>query len=117
VSGQIGTDDGKKANRVTQQDAPTQIGEFMAKAEELRQRYIVEPHETSDPNLRKEPFICDKGTPVWVVVGYYLGGHSPAQTAAAFALTEEELQAALSYYARHEAEITRRIESNASAVV
>jgi hypothetical protein len=31
----------------------------MVKAEEWMQRYIVEPHETSDPNLRKEPFIRD----------------------------------------------------------
>ena len=89
----------------------------MVQAEELMQRYIVEPYEASDPSLRKEPFIRDKGTPVWVVVGYYLGGHSPAQTAASFALTEEELQAALSYYARHEAVITHRLKSNDSAVV
>jgi len=84
----------------------------MLPADELIQRYITTPHGTSDPNVRKEPFIRDKGTPVWVIVGYYLGGHSPAQTAAAFALTEEELQAALCYYERHEAEIKQRIESN-----
>jgi uncharacterized protein (DUF433 family) len=47
-----------------------------------------------------------------VIVGYYLGGHSPAQTADAFALTEEKLQAALCYYQRHEGEIRQRIESN-----
>lgn len=88
----------------------------MLKADELIQRYIVDPHEVSDPNVRKEPFLRDKGTPVWVVVGYYLGGHSPAQTAAAFALTEEELQAALRYYERHEAEIKRRIEMTESVV-
>ena len=34
------------------------------------------------------------------------------QTAAAFALTEEEFQAALCYYQRHEAEIKQRIEGN-----
>lgn len=62
--------------------------------------------------MRKEPFIRDKGTPVWVVVGYYLGGHSLAQTAAAFALTEEELQAVLCYYEQHGADIKQRIESN-----
>ena len=84
----------------------------MVQADELIQRYITVPHGTSDPNVRKEPFIRDKGTPVWVVVGYYLGGHSLAQTAAAFDLTEEELQAALCYYQRHEAEIKQRIESN-----
>jgi len=84
----------------------------MLQADELIQRYITVPRGTADPNVRKEPFIRDKGTPVWVVVGYYLGGHSPAQTAAAFALTDEELQAALCYYERHEAEIKQRIESN-----
>ena len=84
----------------------------MLQADELIQRYITMPHGTSDPNARKEPFIRDKGTPVWVVVGYYLGGHSPAQTAAAFVLSEEELQAALCYYERHETEIKQRIESN-----
>ena len=84
----------------------------MVLADELIQRYITVLHGTSDPNVRKEPFIRDKGTPVWVVVGYYLGGHSLAQTAAAFDLTEEELQAALCYYQRHEAEIKQRIESN-----
>ena len=83
----------------------------MLHAEELIQRYITAPHGTADPNVRKEPFIRDKGTPVWVVVGYYLGGHSPAQTAAAFSLTDEEFQAALCYYKRHEAEIKQRIES------
>jgi len=84
----------------------------MLQTDELIQRYITVPHGTADPNVRKEPFIRDKGTPVWVVVGYYLGGHSPAQTAAAFALTEEEFQAALCYYQRHEAEIKQRIEGN-----
>jgi uncharacterized protein (DUF433 family) len=49
-------------------------------------------------------------------VGYYLGGHSPAQTAAAFALTDEEVQAALCYYAQHKQEITQRIETSESAV-
>ncbi|HJY80538.1 MAG TPA: DUF433 domain-containing protein [Candidatus Binatia bacterium] len=84
----------------------------MLQADELIQRYITVPHGTADPNVRKEPFIRDKGTPVWVVVGYYLGGHSSAQTAAAFALTEEEFQAALCYYQRHEAEIKQRIDGN-----
>jgi uncharacterized protein (DUF433 family) len=62
--------------------------------------------------VRKEPLIRDKGTPVWVVVWYSLGGHSIAQNAAAFALSEEEVQAALCYYQQHEVEITQRIESN-----
>jgi uncharacterized protein (DUF433 family) len=93
------------------------MAETMLKADEFMQRYIVEPREAADPHTRKEPFIRDKGTPVWVVVGYYLGGHSSAQTAAAFALTEEELQAALRYYERHEAEIKHRIEMTESLVV
>ena len=88
----------------------------MGQAEDLIQRHIMVPHATPDPNLRKEPFICDKGTPVWVVVGYYLGGHSPAQTAAAFALTAEEVQAALGYYTLHKHEITQRIETSESVV-
>jgi uncharacterized protein (DUF433 family) len=84
----------------------------MLQADEMIQRYITVPHGTADPDERKEPFIRGKGTPVWVVVGYYLGGHSPAQTIAAFALTEEEFQAALCYYQRHEAEIKQRIDGN-----
>jgi uncharacterized protein (DUF433 family) len=84
----------------------------MLSADELIQRYIAMPYGTADPNMRKEPFIRDKGTPVWVVVGYYLGGHSPAQTATAFALTEEEVQAALCYFQQHEMEIKQRIEGN-----
>lgn len=84
----------------------------MLPADELIQRYITVPHGTADPNVRKEPFIRDKGTPVWVVVGYYLGGHSLAQTADAFALTEEEVQAALCYFQQHEVEIKQRIEGN-----
>jgi len=84
----------------------------MLQADELIQRYIIVPHGSSDLHMRKEPFIRDKGTPVWVVVGYHLGGHSSAQTAAAFDLTEEELQAALCYYEQHETEIKQRIESN-----
>jgi uncharacterized protein (DUF433 family) len=88
----------------------------MDQAEALIQRYIAVPHGVPDPNLRKEPFIRDKGTPVWVVVGYYLGGHSPPQTAAAFALTEEEVQAALCYYTQNKHEIMQRIETSESAV-
>lgn len=84
----------------------------MGSADDLIKRHIFTAQGTADPNIRKEPYIRDKGTPVWVVVGYYLGGHSLTQTATAFALTEEELQAALSYYQRHEAEIRQRIESN-----
>ena len=84
----------------------------MLQPNELIQRYIAVPQRSSDPDARKEPLIRDKGTPVWVVVGYSLGGHSLAQTAAAFALSEEEVQAALCYYQQHKAEITQRIESN-----
>ena len=84
----------------------------MLQPNELIQRYITVPQRSSDPDTRKEPLIRDKGTPVWVVVGYSLGGHSLAQTAAAFALSEEEVQAALCYYQQHKAEITQRIESN-----
>src|SRR5262245_57208735 len=103
-------------NRANNAQQPRQKGGPMSQAEELIQRHITVPHGTSDPNLRKEPFIRDKGTPVWVVVGYYLGGHSPAQTAAAFALTDEEVQAALCYYTQHKHEITQRIETSESAV-
>ena len=88
----------------------------MDQTEALIQSHITVPHGTPEPNLRKEPFIRDKGTPVWVVVGYYLGGHSPAQTAAAFALTAEEVQAALGYYTQHKHEIMQRIETSESAV-
>ncbi len=88
----------------------------MMQANELIQRYITVPQGSADPDVRKEPLIRDKGTPVWVVVGYSLGGHTLAQTAAAFALSEEEVQAALCYYQQHEAEITQRIESNEVAV-
>lgn len=84
----------------------------MATSDELLQQYIVISHETADLNMRKEPFIRDKGTPVWVVVGYHIGGHSLAETAMAFGLTEEEVQAALSYYRRHEPEIAQRIEGS-----
>jgi len=84
----------------------------MLTADELIQRYIVTSYGTPDVNVRKEPFIREKGVPVWVVVGYHLGGHSLADTATAFALTEEEAQAALCYYQRHEPEIKQRIESN-----
>ena len=88
----------------------------MLSTEALIQRYIVVPQGLDDPNLRKESFIRDQGTPVWVVVGYYLGGHSLPRTAEAFALTEEELQAALCYYQQHEAEIRQRIEASEAAV-
>ena len=88
----------------------------MGQTEDLIQRHIMVPHGTPDPNLHKEPFIRDKGTPVWVVVGYCLGGHSPAQTAAAFALTAEAVQAALGSYTLHQHEITQRIETSESAV-
>lgn len=88
----------------------------MCQAEALIRRHITEPSGLLDPNLRQEPCIRDKGTPVWVVVGYYLGGHSPAQTAMAFGLTDEEVQAALSYYTQHKQDITQRIEASESAV-
>jgi len=88
----------------------------MFEAEELIQRYITIPHGVADPHLRKEPSIRDKGTPVWVIIGYYLGGHSPAQTASAFALTDEEVQAALCYYVEHKQEIEQRIAPSESVL-
>ena len=88
----------------------------MLQPNELIQHYITIHQGSSDPDVRKEPLIRDKGTPVWVVVGYSLGGHSLAQTAAAFALSEEEVQAALCYYQQHTAEIMRRIESTEAVV-
>jgi uncharacterized protein (DUF433 family) len=84
----------------------------MLQPNELIQHYVTIPQGSSDPDVRKEPSIRGKGTPVWVVVGYTLGGHSLDQTAAAFALSEEEVQAALCYYQQHTAEIMQRIESN-----
>jgi uncharacterized protein (DUF433 family) len=103
-------------NRANDAQQLRQKGEPMDQAEALMQRHITMPHGTPDPHLRKEPFIRDKGTPVWVVVGYYLGSHSPAQTAAAFALTDEEVRAALWYYTQHKQEITQRIETSESTV-
>jgi uncharacterized protein (DUF433 family) len=88
----------------------------MLQPSELIQQYITLYQGSADPHVRKEPFIRDKGTPVWVVVGYSLGGHSLAQTAAAFALSEDEVQAALCYYQQHTAEIMRRIESTEAVV-
>jgi uncharacterized protein (DUF433 family) len=85
--------------------------------EELIQRHITTPYEPLDIDARQEPFIRAKGTPVWVIIGYYLGGHSRAQIATGFDLTEEEVQAAFAYYERHEAEIMERIESSEIHVV
>jgi hypothetical protein len=36
----------------------------MDQTEALIQRHITVPHGPPEPNLRKEPFIRDKGTPV-----------------------------------------------------
>ena len=64
----------------------------MLDTDELIRRYIIVPYGSPDPDLRKEPFIRDKGTPVWVIVGYYLGGHSSDQTVKAFSLTKGALK-------------------------
>jgi uncharacterized protein (DUF433 family) len=82
----------------------------MLSQEELIQRYIEIPQGSLDPNVRAEPMIREKGTPVWVVVSYYQTHNSVPYTAGAFALTEEEVHAALAYYKHHQEEIESRLE-------
>ena len=63
-------------NRVNDVQQPRQKGGPMGQAEALIQRHITVPHGPPDPNPRKEPFIRDKGTPVWVVVRVEIWGRT-----------------------------------------
>lgn len=59
------------------------------------------------------------GVHVWAIIGYYLGaaGQDPAIVARDYALSMQEIEAALAYYRRHETEIETRLAENQPARV
>ena len=74
----------------------------MLTEDHLIEQYITD-EPTADPRKRNEPVIARTGTPVWVVVAYCQQARqgSVEMTAKDYALTEEEVHAALTYYQRH----------------
>jgi uncharacterized protein (DUF433 family) len=83
---------------------------------------LIEQHitdkATSDPHRRNEPVFKRTGTPVWVVVGYCLRACDGSVELAAqdYGLTQEEVQAALTYYQQHpELDVCREEASDSAA--
>ena len=68
----------------------------------LIERHITD-EPTADPRKRNEPVITRTGTPVWAVVAYCQKACKGAVEMAArdYALTEDEVRAALAYYQQH----------------
>jgi uncharacterized protein (DUF433 family) len=70
--------------------------------------YLIELYiansATSDPLQRNEPVLKRTGTPVWVVAGYCVRACSGSVALAAqdYAVTEDEVQAALAYARQHQ---------------
>ncbi len=89
----------------------------MSRADDrLIERHITgEP--TPDPRKRNEPVITRTGTPVWVVVAYCQQACKGSVEMAArdYALTEEEVRAALAYYQQHPELDVRKGEETGSA--
>jgi len=83
----------------------------------LIEQYITDA-ATSDPRRRNEPVFKRTGTPVWVVIGYYLRACNGSVEAAAqdYSLTLEEVQAALVYYQQHPELDVCREEASDNAV-
>jgi uncharacterized protein (DUF433 family) len=69
---------------------------------QLIQQYITD-EAIDDSHKRNEPVMTRTGSPVWGVVGYCLRACEGSVTSAAkdYALTEEEVKAALAYYRQH----------------
>lgn len=74
----------------------------MREDDHLIELYITDT-ATTDPLQRNEPVLKRTGTPVWVVVGYCVRAcsGSVALTAQDYAVTEDEVQAALAYSRQH----------------
>src|SRR4030095_14964715 len=68
----------------------------------LIERYIMD-QPTADSRRRNEPVITRTGTPVWAVVAYCQQACKGSVEMAArdYALTQEEVRAALAYYQQH----------------
>lgn len=81
----------------------------------IEQHIMDEP--TADPHKRNEPVIKRTGTPVWVVVAYCQQAckGSVGMVARDYALTEEEVCAALAYYQQHPELDVRKGEETGSA--
>jgi uncharacterized protein (DUF433 family) len=82
----------------------------------LIERHITD-EPTADPRKRNEPVITRTGTPVWVVVAYCQQARqgSVEMTARDYALTEDEVRAALAYYHQHPELDVRKGEGTDSA--
>jgi uncharacterized protein (DUF433 family) len=59
------------------------------------------------------------GVHVWAIIGYYLGGagRDKAVVARDYAISSEEVEAALAYYRRHQAVIDGRLAANQPALL
>jgi uncharacterized protein (DUF433 family) len=75
---------------------------------------LIEQHIMPDPGMgRAEARMRRTGTHVWALIGYLRGAErDPADLAAAYELTREEIDAALAYYRRYRAYIDARLLLN-----
>ena len=85
----------------------------MLNDDQLIKQYITD-EVSDDPRRRHEPVMTRTGSPVWVIVGYCLRACEGSVTLAAkdYALTEEEVKAALAYYRQHPDMDIRREEGS-----
>jgi hypothetical protein len=71
----------------------------------------VGPHP-SNPGI-DEYWLIEPGIPVWAIIGQWKVEEGDGdETAAAYHITREELEAALAFYERHHAAIDHRLEQN-----
>lgn len=80
--------------------------------DELIERYI-------EPNPHKpwasEARLIDYGVPVWALIGYLNGVDGDVDnTAKAYHVPKEAVQAAIAFYGRHRCVIDARLEENAA---
>lgn len=82
-------------------------------AQALIERYI---HVDSDRRGPADARLTEYGTPVWALVGYYVGdaGHEVQRVAEDYDLPIDAVRAALAYYQEHRAAIDARLTLNAT---
>jgi uncharacterized protein (DUF433 family) len=74
----------------------------------------IGPHP-SNPGL-DEYWLREPGVPIWAVIGAYQAeGGNADEVAAAYAISREQVEAALAYYHRHQAVIDNRLAQNMPA--
>lgn len=76
---------------------------------------LIERHIRPDPDgLAERARLAGSGVPVWAIIGY-LRGYDIDQTAADYEVPRAAVEAALAYYAQHQATIDAWLTLNDAA--